>query len=167
MWVGLIIGLGMLERFNLTTLAVAYTVYQIAARKPSQAVRHIALAGLAALAITGPWFMRNLVTFQGQVLYSTHTGTNLLQGVITPDGRTQPGDVDKIAQAAGWRLSQIERNSPIRAAFPPEPQLDRMARDAALRQLGQANLFALTVRKLAYFWLSFDQLFRTQGVATI
>jgi Dolichyl-phosphate-mannose-protein mannosyltransferase len=164
-WAGAVIGLGMLERFNLATLAVAYVVYQFAAKKPSQAARHVALAGLVAVAIVSPWFVRNLMVFHGQVLYSTHTGTNLLQGLITPDGRTQSGDTDKLEAAAGWTISDIETNSLGRTAFPPEPQLDHMATNAALAQLAHVNPFALIARKLAYFWLSFDQLFRTQDLA--
>ena len=53
-WPGAAIGLGMLERFNLATLAVTYLVYQCAAKKPAQAVRHVALAGLVAVAIVVP-----------------------------------------------------------------------------------------------------------------
>jgi hypothetical protein len=164
-WAGVVIGLGMLERFNLATLAVAYLVYQFCAKKPSLAARHVALAGLVAVAIVSPWFMRNLMVFHGHVLYSTHTGTNVLQGLITPDGRTQSGDTDKLEAAAGWTISDIETNSLGRTAFPPEPQLDHMAANAALAQLGHVNPFALTARKLFYFWLSFDQLFRTQDLA--
>jgi Dolichyl-phosphate-mannose-protein mannosyltransferase len=164
-WAGAVIGLGMLERFNLATLAVAYVIYQFTAKKPSQAVRHVALAGLVAVAVVSPWFVRNLMVFHGQVLYSTHTGTNLLQGLITPDGRTQSGDTDRLKAAAGWTISDIETNSLRRTAFPPEPQLDHMATNAALAQLGHVNPFALIARKLSYFWLSFDQLFRTQNLA--
>ena len=164
-WAGAVIGLGMLERFNLATLALAYVVYQFAAKKPPQAARNTALAGLAAVFIVSPWFVRNLMVFHGQVLYSTHTGTNLLQGLMAPDGRTQPGESYKLKAAAGWNIGDIETNSPRRTLFPPEPELDHMAMNAALAQLGRANLFALTVRKLAYFWLSFDQLFRTETLA--
>jgi len=164
-WAGTVIGLGMLERFNLAMLAIAYVVYQFATKKPSQAARHVALGGLVAVAFVSPWFVRNHMVFHGQVLYSTHTGANLLQGLITPDGRTQKGDTDKLEAAAGWTISDIETNSLRRAAFPPEPQLDHMARNAALAQLGHVNPFALTARKLGYFWLSFDQLFRTQDLS--
>ena len=164
-WAGAIIGLGMLERFNLATLAVAYVVYQCAAKNAAQAVRHVALAGLVAVAIVGPWFVRNLMVFHGQVLYSTHTGTNLLQGLITPDGRTQSGDTDKLEAAAGWTISEIETNSPTRLSFPTEPQLDHMAKNAAVAQLRNANLLALAAHKLGYFWFSFDQLFRTQALS--
>ena len=140
-WPGASIGLGMLARFNLATLAVAYMVYQCAGKKPVQAVRHVALAGLVAVVIVSPWFVRNLVVFHGQVLYSTHTGTNLLQGLITPDGRTQSGDTDKLEAAAKWTISDIETNSPTRTSFPPEPQLDRMATDAAVAQLRPRESF--------------------------
>jgi hypothetical protein len=98
----------MLERFNLAALALAYVVYQFAAKKPSQAARHVALVGLVAVTIVSPWVVRNLMVFHGQVLYSTHTGTNLLQGLLTPDGRTQRRDSDKLEAAAGWTISDIE-----------------------------------------------------------
>ncbi|MGA7226437.1 MAG: glycosyltransferase family 39 protein [Candidatus Acidiferrales bacterium] len=164
-WAGAVIGLGMLERFNLATLAVTYLVYQFATKKPSEAARHVALAGLVAICLVSPWFVRNLLVFHGQVLYSTHTGTNLLQGLISPDGRTQSGDTDKLEAAAGWTISDIETNSPSRTTFPAEPQLDHMATNAAVAELSHVNLFALAARKLGYFWLSFDQLFRTQALS--
>lgn len=164
-WAGAVIGLGMLERFNLATLAVTYVVFQFAAKKPSQAARNVVLAGVVTVSCVSPWFVRNLLVFHGQVLYSTHTGTNLLQGLITPDGRTQSGDSEKLEAMAGWTISDIETNSRSRTAFPPEPQLDHMAMNSALAQLGHVNFFALTVRKLGYFWLSFDQMFRTQQLA--
>ena len=164
-WIGALIGIGMLERFNLAALAVAYLVYEFAAKKPSDAARRVALAGAVAVALVSPWFVRNLIVFHGQVVYSTHTGTNLLQGILTPDGRTQRGDVGKLEAAAGWTISDIETNSPSRTAFPPEPELDRMAMKAAVAQLAHANPLALGARKLGYFWLSLDQLLRTQDLS--
>jgi hypothetical protein len=164
-WVGAVIGLGMLERFNLATLAVAYVVYQFAAKKPSEAARHVALAGLVAVAVVSPWFVRNLTVFHGQVLYSTHTGTNLIQGIVTPDGRTQKGDTARIKAITGWMNTDIETNLPRRTSFPPEPQLDHVAIHAALGQMAHVNLFALTTRKLGYFWLSFDQMFRGESLS--
>jgi hypothetical protein len=164
-WAGVIIGLGMLERFNLATLAVVYVVYQFATKRSSEAMRDVALAGLVAVVIVSPWFVRNLMVFHAQVLYSTHTGTNLLQGLLTPDGRTQSGDTDKLEGAAGWTISNIETNSRSRTSFPPEPELNHMATNAAIAQLRHMNLFALAGRKLGYFWLSFDQLFRTQALS--
>ena len=163
-WAGVVIGLGMLVRFNLATLSVAYVIYQFATSRPFQAARNVALASVVAAVCVSPWFVRNLIVFQGQVLYSTHTGTNLLQGLITPDGRTQSGDFEKLEAAAGWTIFDIETNSLRRTAFPPEPQLDHMAMNAALDQLGHVNFFAIIARKLAYFWLSFDQMFRTQDL---
>jgi hypothetical protein len=164
---GAVIGLGMLERFNLAALAVVYVVYQFCEKKPSQAARHVMLGGLVAVAVVSPWFVRNLVTFHGRVLYSTHTGMNLLQGVITPDGRTQPSDTEKLKRSAGWVIQDIETNSVGRLAFPPEPELDRLATGAALAQLNHLNLFVLTGRKLGFFWLSFDQLFVTQSFSSV
>jgi Dolichyl-phosphate-mannose-protein mannosyltransferase len=166
-WAGMVIGLGMLERYNLAALALAYVVYQFAAKKPSHAARRVTLAGLVAVAIVSPWFVRNLIVFRGQVLYSTHTGANFLQGFINPDGRTQSVDGEKLEAAAGWTLSDIETNSISRTAFPPEPQLDRMATRAALAKLGggHAALIPLVFHKLGYFWLSLDQLFRTRDLS--
>ena len=40
-----------------------------------------------------------------------------------------------------------------------------MATNAALAQLSHVNLFTLAARKLGYFWLSLDQLFRTQSLS--
>lgn len=165
LWTGAAIGLGMLDRFNLAALAVAYFAYELATRRPLGAVRRVSLAGIAALVIVAPWFARNLIVFHGQVLYSTHTGTNLLQGLLTPDGRTRPGDMDKIDAAAGWTISDIETNLPSRGDFPPEPELDKRAMKAARAQFGRVNLFTLTARKLGYFWLSLDQLLGGQSLS--
>jgi len=162
---GALIGLGMLERFNLSTLAVVYGLYQFMVKKPAQASRRVVLGGLVATAVVSPWFIRNLIAFQGQVLYSTHTGTNLLQGLLTPDGRTQPGDTAKLEAAAGWTISNIETNSPSRTTFPSEPKLDRVATKAALLELHRVNISSLVIQKLGYFWLSFDQLFRTGSLS--
>jgi Dolichyl-phosphate-mannose-protein mannosyltransferase len=164
-WAGALIGLGMLERFNLTALAVAYVVYQFTAKKPSEAARHSAVAALVALIIVSPWFARNLAVFHGQVLYSTHTGTNLLQGVIMPDGRSQGDDFARLEAIQGWSITDIETNSPRRATFPAEPQLDRTAKAAAVAEFSHVNLFSLAARKLGYFWLGVDQMFRTQSLS--
>jgi dolichyl-phosphate-mannose-protein mannosyltransferase len=164
-WAGLIIGLGMLERFNLAALAVAYLVYQFAAETPSVAARRTALAALMALAVVSPWFARNLVVFDGRVLYSTHTGTNLVQGLIMPDGRSQGDEFDRHRAVQGWAITDIETNSPHRNLFAAEPELDHAAKIAAAAELAHVNLFSLVARKLGYFWLGLDQMFRTQSLS--
>lgn len=163
-WTGLIIGLGMLERFNLAALSIAYVVYQFAAKPASVAARRTALAGLIALAVVSPWIIRNLVVFHGQVIYSTHTGTNLLQGLVMPDGRTQPEESKRLEDIQRWQITDIEENTPRRTLFPSEPELDRATMALALAELRHANLFSLAARKLGYFWLGFDQMFRTQAL---
>ena len=143
---------------------VAYLVYLFIAKAPSLAARRVAVAALAAVAVVSPWFVRNLVVFHGQVLYSTHTGTNLLQGLIMPDGRSQGEEFTRLESLQGWSITDIEMNSPRRTTFPAEPELDRSAKTLAIAQLSHVNLFSLTARKLGYFWLGFDQMFRTEAL---
>ena len=162
--IGAVIGFAMLTRFNLTALAVVYVVYQLATKKFGVAVREVSVAGLIALAIVSPWFVRNLVVFGGQTLYSTNTGMNFLEGLAPPDGRVHGDDWDKLSSRSGYTLYDMEVNSAARLALPSEPELDRKAMRAALAELAHVNLFQLAAKKLSYFWLSFDQVFRTQDV---
>jgi len=154
----------MLTRFNLTALAVVYVVYQLAIKKFGLAVREVSVAGLVALVIVSPWFVRNLIVFDGRALYSTHTGMNFLEGLVTPDGRIHGDDWDKLSSRCGYTLYDIEVNSETRLAFPSEPELDQKALSAAVAELARVNLFRLSLEKLSYFWLSFDQAFKRQDV---
>src|ERR1039457_6726300 len=120
-------------------------------------MRNIAMAGLAALLVVSPWFVRNLLVFQGSVLYSTQPGWNLLAGIVTPDGRTEGEDWDKLASRCGWTLPDIDTNSVSRQAFPAEPELDGRARTAAMKELaglGVRDVASLIAEKLGLFWLS-------------
>ena len=122
------------------------------------------MAGLVAVAIVSPWFVRNLVVFNGQALYSTQTGMNILEGMVTPDGRIHGNDWEKLSSRCGYTLRDIEVNSDSRLTFPSEPELDRKAAHAAVAELSRVNLFRLGTDKLSYFWLSFDQTFGTQDM---
>jgi hypothetical protein len=162
--VGAVIGLAMLTRFNLSALAIVYLAYQISDNKLLVAVRNVSLAGLVAVVIVSPWFVRNLVVFHGQAVYSTQTGMNFLEGMVTPDGRIHGPDWAKLSSRCGYTLRDIEVNSDSRLAFPSEPELDRRAAQAALAELPRINVFRLGADKLSYFWLSFDQAFETQDM---
>jgi len=87
---------------------VVYVVYQLATKKFGVAVREVSVAGLIALAIVSPWFVRNLVVFGGQTLYSTNTGMNFLEGLATPDGRVHGDDWDKLSSRSGYTLYDME-----------------------------------------------------------
>ena len=161
---GVVIGLAMLVRFNFAALAVVYLAFQFSVNKLPIAVRNVSVAGLVAVAIVSPWFVRNLVVFKGQALYSTQTGMNILEGMVTPDGRIHGNDWEKLSSRCGYTLRDIEVNSDSRLTFPSEPELDRKAAHAAVAELPRVNLFRLGADKLSYFWLSFDQTFGTQDM---
>lgn len=129
------------------------------ARPPSRALR-LTLALLLPLLIVSPWLLRNERAFHGQVLYSTQSGPNAVQGVLTSSGRTQPGDSELLQKNLGWELHQIETNSPTRANLPGEAVLDRAALAIVPKLWAAQGLHAipLLAKKLADFWLSADQL---------
>jgi len=160
--IGAIIGFAMITRFNLAALAVVYVAYQVSVNKLTLAVRSVSVAALVAAAIVSPWFVRNLVVFDGQALYSTQAGLNFLQGTVAPDGRIHGADWAMLSSRLGYPLQDIEVDSDARLALPSEPDLNRIAARAALKELTRINLFRLVADKLGYFWLSFDQAFETQ-----
>jgi hypothetical protein len=161
---GAVIGVAMLARFNLAALAVVYIAWQLFLNKLPVAVRNLSVAGAIAAAIVSPWFVRNLVVFHGQALYSTQTGMNFLEGMVTPDGRTHGDDWDKLASRCGCPVRDLEVNSASRQALPSEPELDRRAAHAAVAEVPRIHFLSLGARKLSYFWLSFDQVFETQDM---
>jgi hypothetical protein len=162
--IGVVIGLAMITRFNLAALAVVYVAYQISVNRLTLAVRNVSVAGLVAVAIVSPWFVRNLVVFDGQALYSTQAGLNFLQGTVAPDGRIHGADWARLSSRLGYPLQDIEVNTDARLALPSELDLNRIAARAALKELARTNLFRLAADKLSYFWLSFDQVFETQEI---
>ncbi len=120
---------------------------------------------LSALVVL-PWMIRNASVFPGHVLYSTHTGANAVQGVVNTEGRTQPGDTEKLKAAMGWCVQDLETNDSARLALPSETDLNRHA----LRVVPQLwreqgwNAVPLLAKKIADFWLSTDQFLRTQSL---
>jgi hypothetical protein len=88
---------------------------------------------LLPLVIISPWFIRNLTAFHGEALFSTHGGLDVLEGVLTPQGRLLPGDAEKLRAEVGWvPPTDVETNSPSRRELPEEPVLDRQCWQAAL-----------------------------------
>lgn len=132
----------------------------------SSRVLRLVLALALPLLIVSPWLLRNELAFHGQVLYSTQSGPNAVQGVLTSSGRTQPGDYELLQKNLGWELHQIETNQASRAQLPSEAVLDRAAL-AIVPKLWAAQGFhaiPLLAKKLADFWLSADQLAATSSL---
>jgi len=130
--------------------------------KNSRAFR-AALVLLLPVLIVMPWFVRNELAFRGRVFYSTQTGANAVQGVITPQGRTQPGDSEKLIDAMGWCISQLETNDASRLFLPSEVELNAHALRVVptLWRQQRWHAVSLLVRKVSDFWLSTDQLMDT------
>jgi hypothetical protein len=119
------------------------------------------LVSLVAGLIVSPWIVRNLQVFHGKVFYSSHGGINLLEGVLTPDGRAQNGEDERVRAAVGWLHTDIEQNNSHRLLFASEEQLDRQARGAAIdawKNLSWHSRFKLLGMKIVTFWFSKDQL---------
>ena len=128
--------------------------------------KRLAIALGVPLLIVSPWLVRNEVAFHGKVLYSTQSGPNAVQGVLTSEGRAQPGDMEKLQSNLGWELNQIETNSPTRLTLPSEAELDRSALALApdLWRREGFHAFALLGKKVSDFWLSTDQLAGTSSL---
>lgn len=162
---GVCAGLLMLLRFN--TVLVPLVAASAALRMPlnwkdlKRALIPIAIAGV----IVAPWIVRNIVVFHGGVLYSSLTGTAALQGALAPQGRTQPWE-SAVWQRAGWWLSDIETDNTRRLQFPSEVELNRQARQEAVRAWKTLGFHALPLlsKKLFYFWFSTDQLLSTASL---
>ena len=89
-------------------------------------------------------------------------GRTAVQGALAPQGRTQVGE-SEVWQRAGWGLADIETDSLRRLQFPSEVELDRQARQAAIRAWKTLGFRAvpLLAKKVSYFWFSTDQLLNT------
>jgi hypothetical protein len=164
-YLGLIIGLATLLRFNMAILGPFAAWAMLRGSRVRRALPNLALLVLLAAAVVSPWIVRNAVVFRGKVLLSTQGGYNALQGVLTPQGRVQPGDLETLRRAGSWVVSDLETNGPERLSLPSEPQLDRRAWELTRGIWWQKNwrLLPVLADKLGYFWLSTDQLFSTHS----
>lgn len=125
----------------------------------------LAYTMILPLLLISPWLIRNLVAFNGTVLFSTQGGYNALQGILTPQGRTQPGDSTRIHQAVGWVMSELETNNASRLSLPSESVLDKqcIAVASSFWRVEGWHAVPLLSRKVADFWLSADQILDTKS----
>jgi 4-amino-4-deoxy-L-arabinose transferase-like glycosyltransferase len=156
-------GLESMFRFNAAALPLFAALAVLRHPRGPALWRRLALALGVPLLIAAPWLFRNEIVFRGAVLFSTQSGPNAVQGVLTSEGRTQPGDSERLRHSLGWELHEVETNDTSRADLPSEAVLDR----AALRLVPALwasegwRAAPLLLKKLADFWLSFDQLLDT------
>ena len=163
---GLLTGFAALFRFNMAAL-LFIGIWVAFCTKNSQPswLRCFVLTACAAVAVS-PWLIRNHIAFQGRVLYSTLSGRDAVEGVLTPQGRALPGDDEKMEAAEGWNLPDIETNDPSRMRFASEAELNRKSWGIAMGLWSHWGwrLLPLELVKCSYFWLSTDQVFWTRSL---
>jgi 4-amino-4-deoxy-L-arabinose transferase-like glycosyltransferase len=164
---GLAAGLAALTRFNAALLPImGIIVCYWKTRTLRFSLTLCAVTGI----VLAPWIIRNAEVFDGKILYSSHGGINLLEGVLTPQGRAQNGEDERVRTGVGWLHSDIETNDAHRLNFPSEDVLDSEARTAAARvwsQLKWQSGVKLLGGKTVAFWLSTDQLFATTSFSRV
>jgi 4-amino-4-deoxy-L-arabinose transferase-like glycosyltransferase len=163
---GVLAGLESLVRFNAAALPVFAVAAVVQSRKKAAILPRILSIVLLTMLVVSPWFIRNERIFHGEVLFSTHTGANLIQGVLTTQGRTQPGDTEKLKAAMGWGLQDLETNDSRRLGLPSEVELNRHAISIApgFWMKKGWSAFPLLLHKVADFWLSSDQFLDTRSL---
>lgn len=162
-FMGITSGFAMLLRFNNAILPVIAFIVCLWLKKSLRSP--LIVCSLAAL-IVAPWIVRNALVFHGEILYSSHGGINLLEGILTPEGRAQGSEIERFRATVGWTHTDIEVNSTHRLQFPREDQLDMQARAAAIeawKNLDWKSRLQLLTKKIVVFWLSTDQLFETSS----
>lgn len=160
---GIASGFAMLIRFNCALLPIIGSIVCLWSRR---SLKNAFVVCFSSGLIITPWIIRNFETFHGQILYSSHGGFNLLEGVLTPDGRAQIGESERLIAAVGWSHTDIETNGSHRLMFASEDHLDRQASDAAIKawkNLGWRSGLDLLATKVTTFWLSKDQLLDTKN----
>ncbi len=160
---GITSGLAALVRSNCAILTIIGAIACLWSRR---SLKDALLVSCIAGLIVAPWLVRNAEVFHGKVLFSSHGGINLLEGVLTPDGRAQDGEDNRVRAAVGWLHTDIEQNNSHRLLFASEDQLERQARDAAIeawKNLSWHSRLNLLATKIVTFWLSTDQLLDTRS----
>lgn len=162
---GVVTGVAALFRFNMAGLGFVGLSVACLAKCARPIWQRVLVFSLFAGMAISPWLIRNQIAFQGEVLYSTLSGHDAVEGVLTPQGRALPGDNEKIKAAEGWLLSDVETNAPSRLQLPSEAELNQKAWRAArgLWKEWRWRLLPLAFVKLSYFWLSLDQMLWTQS----
>ena len=162
---GVTAGLESLVRFNAAALPLLAGWTIIKSNRKSFRVIRLLTALLVPVLIVAPWIVRNEIIFHGRVLFSTMDGAVAVQGVVTPEGRTQVKDGDRLLHTMGWTISQLETNSPERLSLPSEADLNSNALKIVpglWKALGWRSPLLLG-KKVADFWLSWDQLADTKS----
>ncbi len=160
---GITSGIASLIRFNCAILPI---IGAIGCLWPRRNLKNALAVSFVAGLIVAPWIVRNATVFHGAVLYSSHGGINLLEGVLMPEGRAQKGESERVRAAVGWLHTDIELNDAHRLRFPSEDKLDKQARAAAIEawtNLDWKSRLQVLTRKVASFWLSTDQFFETSS----
>jgi 4-amino-4-deoxy-L-arabinose transferase-like glycosyltransferase len=161
---GASVGLASLIRFNSPPMVLVGAWHL--RRDPIKA----AIPVVVTILFLMPWLIRNYMVFD-QVVYATQTGINAVQGIVAPQGRTQPSDGPKIAAALGpLDLKPIGAPDPsmfgtVSASVPETTANSRVLHivPGLWREKGW-HAGPLIARKLEYFWLSTDQLLDTNSL---
>jgi 4-amino-4-deoxy-L-arabinose transferase-like glycosyltransferase len=163
---GCAIGLSGLFRFNMVILICFVLGVMFWAKPPfSVRLKYAAIVISVAALILSPWLIRNLVDFHGEVLFSTHSGMDAVEGVLAPQGRALPAEQAELIRRLGYDFpGSFETNTPDRT-LPEESRLNRIGWNMSLslwKEMG-VRLILLEIKKTGYFWLSTDQVFSTQA----
>lgn len=162
---GLTAGIESLVHFNAAALAPFGGLVVLGSRNSRARIPRLLLVLGIPLLVVSPWLIRNAKVFHGHFVFSTETGAVAVQGVLTPEGRTQVGDVPKLLAAMSWWLPELETNSPVRLSLPSETELNRRALllSWSLWKKEGWHAIPLLARKISDFWLSLDQLIDTRS----
>jgi hypothetical protein len=157
-------GAAALERFNSAALAVVGAAVAVGWRvrvSERPRLRPFALFCVTCAIVIAPWLAHTFTAFHGRALYSTHAGFGAVEGILSPTGRAQEGETQKIDKVLGWGNWSVETNSPARPELRDEVALNRQAWNVARDLWGNAgwNLAPIAAEKLGAFWLSTDQMF--------
>jgi hypothetical protein len=179
MLLGLIAGLAALDRFNAAALpliaaafALGWLVVPAGEGRPtannSSRWRNLALLVAPCAIVLTPWLAYTAISFHGHALYSTHAGFGAVEGVLSPTGRAQEGESEKLIAALGWTNATVETNTPQRPELRDELALNRQAAQVALqlwRHVGW-QVVPIMTEKLGAFWLSTDQMLHLSMFST-
>lgn len=167
---GLVTGAAVLERFNFAGLAIVAGAVAVGwplrvrpeGRGGAPGLRPLALFCVSCAMAVAPWLAHTAVAFQGRALYSTHAGFAAVEGVLSPTGRADSDEVQKIDDVLGWDDWAVETNAPSRPDFRNEVELNRQAWTVAgsLWRKAGWSLVPIEVEKTGAFWFSVDQFFQ-------
>jgi hypothetical protein len=161
---GFTAGILLLLRFNTIFIVAVILFAALQAQDTSVKIRRAVVPLALAAMIVSPWLIRNVKVFHGGIVYSSQTGITALQGVLSPSGRTRPGE-PSLWRQAGWSLADIETDNPRRLKFASEDVLNRQAKQEAFFDWKKKGIgvLPLIATKLSFFWLSADEVFGTDG----